>query len=125
MSQSVETLTSNSTTMLDFVREKVVPDYEQMVETAQSYNNDTALMFELMEEFISSSKELSESISQTGKAIEENSKAVSNVAFKATEIASNTTANATVVEELVEETGELSQAAESLGIAISNFTLRS
>ena len=125
VSQSVETLTSNSTTMLDFVREKVVPDYEQMVETAQSYNNDAALMFELMEEFISSSKELSESISQTGKAIEENSKAVSNVAFKATEIASNTTANATVVEELVEETGELSQAAESFGIAISNFTLRS
>lgn len=125
VSQSVRTLTSNSSTMLDFVRKKVVPDYEQMVETAQSYNNDAALMLQLMGEFISSSKELSESITQTGNAIEENSKAVSSVAFKATEIASNTTANAAVVEELVAETGELSQAAESFGIAIANFTLRS
>ncbi|HWQ41502.1 MAG TPA: methyl-accepting chemotaxis protein [Desulfosporosinus sp.] len=125
VSQSVSTLTNNSSTMLDFVRKKVVPDYEQMEETAQSYNNDAALMLKLMGEFISSSKELSESIAQTGNAIEENSKTVSSVAFKATEIATNTTANAAVVEELVAETGELTQAAESFGIAIANFTLRS
>lgn len=82
-------LSLNSSDILKFIDEKVVPDYEVMVNTGVQYYNDADIIGKLVENFASTSAEMSASIEQVNKAIETVGAAVEEATSSSQEIANN------------------------------------
>ncbi|NLU52123.1 MAG: methyl-accepting chemotaxis protein [Clostridiaceae bacterium] len=67
--ESVDNLSQSSQQVLDFLENKVVKDYEMMVETGEKYNSDSQLIDDMVADFSAASQELYASIHNMMKAI--------------------------------------------------------
>ncbi len=116
---AVEKLAGNAETMLQFVDEKVLQDYDEFVVVVEKYERDADSMNNLIEEFSRNTGEIKDTISAmtTGLndisiAVDENAKGVTNVAESAvslvtamTQIQKQTIGNQEISEQLSNEVG--------------------
>ena len=116
---AVEKLAGNAETMLQFVDEKVLQDYDEFVVVVEKYERDADSMNNLIEEFSRNTGEIKDTISAmtTGLndisiAVDESAKGVTNVAESAvslvaamTQIQNQTIGNQEISEKLGEEVG--------------------
>ncbi|MBO8157933.1 methyl-accepting chemotaxis protein [Thermosyntropha sp.] len=120
---SVEGLINDSSFILEFLNERIISDYDSMVQTADKYEQDAEAVLVLMENFNRSAGELAASIEETTKAIEENALVVSHSAARAAEIGDAAGVVAEMVDDLNEIVRGLSQVAEMLKSSIDRFKL--
>ena len=116
---AVEKLAGNAETMLQFVDEKVLQDYDEFVVVVEKYEHDADSMDNLIEEFSRNTGEIKDTISAmtTGLndisiAVDENAKGVTTVAESAvslvtamTQIQKQTIGNQEISEQLSKEVG--------------------
>ena len=116
---AVEKLAGNAETMLQFVDEKILQDYDEFVVVVEKYERDADSMNNLIEEFSRNTGEIKDTISAmtTGLndisiAVDESAKGVTNVAESAvslvaamTQIQNQTIGNQEISEKLGEEVG--------------------
>ncbi len=68
---SVESLKDGSTQILDFIDNKVIKDYQELVGVGEKYSEDAAFVDALITDFSATAQELTASIQDIMKAIEE------------------------------------------------------
>ncbi|BAH46104.1 putative methyl-accepting chemotaxis protein [Brevibacillus brevis NBRC 100599] len=69
--ESVDNLAANSSSVLDFIETRVIPDYDSMMETSEKYNLDAYRFHTLLEEFNASFEELNSTISSVVSVVEQ------------------------------------------------------
>ena len=94
--KAVNELAEEAGKMLEFVRDNVLQDYDELVLTGEKYNQDAELTNQFMTEFIEKAVKLkleiahiAESIDGISIATEENAKGIENVTTSATELVQN------------------------------------
>lgn len=116
---AVEKLAGNAETMLQFVDEKVLQDYDEFVVVVEKYERDADSMNNLIEEFSRNTGEIKETISamtaglnDISTAVDESAKGVTNVAESAvslvtamTQIQKQTNGNQEISKQLSSEVG--------------------
>ncbi len=113
---SVGSMKENSEAVLSFIDQKVLSDYEKLLQVSEQYNQDAVIVNELMEEFTTASEQLNVSISSISAAINEvavtvneGAKGVEDIAGKTTDIMNMTAQVADMSEENTKEAGQLQQ----------------
>lgn len=93
VTDSVNELSSNANSMIEFVNTDVMSDYDMLVETVDQYNTDANSFDEILSKFYTNTNQLSqtmtdmaESIHQIAVTIEESSHAIENVTGNSTEL---------------------------------------
>lgn len=93
VTNSVNDLSSNANSMMDFVNTDVMNDYDLLVETVDQYNKDANSFDEILSGFYNNTNQLSqtmmdmaESIRQIAVTIEESNDAIENVARNSTDL---------------------------------------
>lgn len=121
---AIEGLSGNSMEILAFVRDKVAPDYELLVETGVQYDNDAKSVGKIVENFDSTAQQMSELIAQIIKAIESVATAVGQSTNSSQEIASNVSETAramiqisTIAQNQAEQAQKLNGLAQSFKIS--------
>lgn len=84
---SVEDLTVNSNNMLDFIGNRILKDYDTLVQTSDDYNDDALYYKEFCTDLSTTSEELLESVQDILKAIEGVAEAAGEGAGGTTDIA--------------------------------------
>jgi methyl-accepting chemotaxis protein len=105
--ESVHNLSVSSEQVLDFLDNKVSKDYDMLVNTAEQYDRDAHLIDDIVADFSATSEELYSSINSMMQAI-------SDVAYAATEGASDTLNMANETNAVVERTRELAKQAKTV-----------
>lgn len=88
---SVGNLRDNATVLLEFIDEKVIKDYEELVNIGDQYNTDAGYTDEMITDFSATTEELTASMESIAKAIEEVASTVTEGAKGTEEIAESTT----------------------------------
>lgn len=97
---SVEELTNNSKNMLDFIENKVLKDYETLIDISHQYNTDALYYKDFSSELSNISEDLLFSVDNIIKTIE-------GVAGAATEGATETSAIANRVSDVNSKSGDI------------------
>lgn len=112
---SVENLSDNSKSILEFIEGNVIKDYEILAETANQYSDDAGLMEKLVSEFSSTSEELHASMESMVQVINgiavasnESAEGTQDIADKAMEISNKTDLVKKDTERTIKETSNLS-----------------
>ncbi len=113
----------NSEGLLEFLENKVIPDYEVLVETGDQYLKDSELFNSLAEIFDHESKEIRESINQVNEAIEAVSSAVEEVTANSTEISSNTDQVSKSINDVSDFAETQTEISEELSSNVNEFKL--
>ncbi|MEG1254880.1 methyl-accepting chemotaxis protein [Clostridium sp.] len=120
---SVEDLTVNSNNMLEFIENKVLKDYETLVNTSKEYNNDVLYykdfskeLSETMEGFSTSVYDILKTIDGVAGAANEGSGATTDIATRVSEI--NNKSN-----QIVEQSLESKKSAQKLREEVSKFKI--
>ncbi|ASJ55896.1 hypothetical protein BP422_21475 [Brevibacillus formosus] len=69
--ESVDNLAANSSSVLDFIETRVIPDYDSMMETSEKYNLDAHRFHTLLAEFNASFEELNSTICSVVSVVEQ------------------------------------------------------
>lgn len=88
---SVGNLRDNARVLLEFIDEKVIKDYGELVNIGDKYNSDAAYTDEMITDFSATAEELTASMENIAKAIEEVATTVTEGAKGTEEIAESTT----------------------------------
>ena len=90
---SVNELTQESSMMINFMAERIIPDYEVLVETSQAYNQDaeyynqlSSELSELSEETLTSVREIVGAVDSVAAASTQGAQGVSDVAGRVTSV---------------------------------------
>lgn len=98
VTESVENLAGNAGKMLDFVNQDVLNDYKGMVESGETYNEDSVQMNEMMQDLQNvaenlrrAANEISEAADGVSNAVNQSAAGVSNAAEYTSELAGHMT----------------------------------
>ncbi len=111
---SVNSLTHNSTNLLAFITNKVIPDYEFMVSTGRSHEEDVGSIALLISTFAEMSGELLRATTQVAAAIESTNAVLEESVTSVSEIASKTDKTTEIVETIHEMIDSLADASGKL-----------
>lgn len=114
-------LSDNSSEILKFIDEKVTPDYNAMVETGVQYAKDADIVRKLVENFASTSQQMSASIEQVNRAIETVAASVQEATGSSQEIADNVGETARAMDQVAKVAQGQAELAEKLNNLISRF----
>lgn len=116
-------LSSNSSDILKFVDEKVVPDYKILVETGVQYAKDADTVGKLVLEFSSTSQEMAASIEQVNSAIATVSTSVEEATTSTQEISSNIDETSKAMEQISMVAQTQAELAQELNIQVQKFKI--
>lgn len=77
---AVKGLTQEASNVVDFMKDKTMGSYSELVEVGRKYQGDSKIMFDKMQDFAYIAKSLSEQVDESTKAIEEIKMAAEEVA---------------------------------------------
>lgn len=120
---SFRNLSQNASEILQFIDEKVVPDYEVMVDTGVQYANDAQTFGSLTENFASTSEEMVASIEQVNRAIETVAAAVEEATSSSQEIADNINETAKAMEQVAKVAQTQAELAQNLNTLVLKFKI--
>ncbi|ACL76579.1 methyl-accepting chemotaxis protein [Ruminiclostridium cellulolyticum] len=123
VNQAVKNMNENSASILSFVDEEVLTDYEKLIDISEQYNNDSNLVNGLMTEFIRTSEELNTTITNVSTAINEVAQTVVESARGIENIAIKTSSIVVKAEEVHEKASENLGSAKELYDIVSKFEL--
>ncbi len=121
--EAFKSLSENARDTLTFIEEKVILDYQMMINASNQYLEDAKFVNELIEVFSLTSTEISNSIEQINSAIQSISSAMQQSTASTQQISGNikdTTKNIEQVTQLAESQSEL---AESLNTIVHEFKM--
>nr|PZN05963.1 MAG: methyl-accepting chemotaxis protein [Bacillota bacterium] len=119
--ESVQNLAASSEQVLDFLDNKVVKDYDMLVETGKNYNNDARMIDEIVEDLSATSEELYSSIQIMMKAINNVAEAANKGASETSCIAAEANAVAQKTREVLEQMQVVNESAKKLFDAVRVF----
>jgi methyl-accepting chemotaxis protein len=102
VTQAFNEVSVNAEAVLEFVDEKVVLDYDAMVQIGHKYSRDSKLLEKSMAEFTKNSIEIHDSSSQTAESIKTLAKSIAHVRISSDEIRNS-------MNEISKAVGEVSQ----------------
>lgn len=121
VAEAVDNLVKDSKYILDFVDNKVIKDYQVLVSTGEQYNNDAAVVEEMVDKIKKSAVQLSDSIKYIRQAVDEVTIATNEGASGSTEIAGKSTSIASKTSDVLEQTKENKKSAAYLNELIQFF----
>lgn len=113
--EAVKDLTESADSIVKFINENILPDYEGFVSAGKQYNEDAVHVNEIVTRFNNMSIDLKQSMSSIMESINEINNAVSESADGATNAATNTS-------ELVKDIGEIAEAMNDNKQVAGNLT---
>jgi len=113
----------NSRSLLEFLNNKVIQDYEVLVETGKQYLVDSGVITNMMGKVDEQSNEVTRSISEITEALESVSSAVEEVTANSMDISTQTDEVAKAVDEVAKVAIAQAQLAEELNLNVSEFKL--
>ena len=121
--ESVDSLVLDSKSMLEFMDNSVLRDYETLVETGEQYNNDAIFIDKLVSDFSDTAESLNDSISSIVNMISEISNAASEGASGSTNIAEKSIDIANSVSELVLQSNLTKESSDRLLEEVQEFRI--
>lgn len=111
---SVNELTQESSMMINFMAERIIPDYEVLVETSQAYNQDaeyynqlSSELSELSEQTLTSVREIVGAVDSVAAASTQGAQGVSDVAGRVTSVVNRSSDVVSLTNNANESTGRL------------------
>jgi len=123
VSGAVEDLVNDSTDILGFVDNKVIKDYEVLVQTGEQYHEDANTVEVMVAEIKNSTKQLLESVHYIRQAIDEVSTATNEGANGSSEIAQKSTSIAIKTSEVLEQANLNKEIASHLNDLVQFFKI--
>ena len=120
---AVSDLAEGSRTVLDFLDDTVKPDYAEMVQTGESYNNDAVFVYELVTDFSATSQELTASVEGIIRAINDVTKTVNEGAAGTQSIAEQNIEIVEMVSKVKDEMETSSRSTQKLKEIVGKFTV--
>lgn len=119
--ESVDSLKDSSKDVLEFIENKIITDYDKLVDTGERYSKDAFIVQKLVNDFSETSEELLASIYNIVKSIEEVAAAASEGAEGTTNIAQGTTSIVELSGTVIKQASQSKVSAEKLLEMISAF----
>jgi methyl-accepting chemotaxis protein len=116
-------VSQNTNEVLGFIENTVIKDYELFLQTGKQYEKDALYVRNLIENFASSTEEISSAIGQITLAIESVSATSQEQTATSLEIAHNVTEATTAIEDISLVAGAQAELAESLDSLMQTFKL--
>lgn len=116
-------LTSNSQDLLEFIDNKVIADYDMIVETGKQYLDDSEYVMQAMNNFNSKAKFINESISQVNEAIESVASAIQQATASSQEISNNIEEVTNAIDEVSKVAVSQADLSEDLNKSVSKFNV--
>ncbi len=120
---AVSDLAEGSRTVLDFLDDTVKPDYAEMVQTGESYNNDAVFVYELVTDFSATSQELTASVEGIIRAINDVTKTVNEGAAGTQSIAEQNIEIVEMVSKVKDEMETSRRSTQKLKEIVGKFTV--
>ncbi|HHV64849.1 MAG TPA: methyl-accepting chemotaxis protein [Peptococcaceae bacterium] len=120
---AVNTLSSNSMEIMEFIDKKVLSDYESLVRTSEQYSENSTVINDIVMEFSSTSEELLASMQNMVEAITQISTAANDQAGGATNIAQETTAVVQMANHVKQLAMDANEKSESLIKLVKQFQI--
>lgn len=121
--ESVHNLSVCSEHVLDFLENKVVRDYDILVETGEKYNSDARMIDDMVTDFSATSEELYSSVHTIMKAINDVAEAATEGSAETTDMASEANIVAAKACEVMEQARVVKQSAKKLLNVVSLFRI--
>ncbi|MCT4605811.1 MAG: methyl-accepting chemotaxis protein [Marinisporobacter sp.] len=119
--EAVKDLSENAGDILKFVDDKVVSDYEILVQTGIQYMKDSGLISNLVEDFAANSEEILASMEQVNTTIESVSRAIEQSTAGSQDISVNITEVTQAVEDVTNVTQKQTELAQQLNVMVQKF----
>ena len=120
---SVENLSGSSASVLEFIDKQVLKDYENMVKTGEQYNKDAELVDNLVTDFSATAEELTASMKEMTKVIEEIAVAANEGAQGTTTIAEKSIIAVGKSDEVMKQADVSKESSDNLIKMVSKFTV--
>jgi methyl-accepting chemotaxis protein len=120
---SVNDLNQRSKDLLEFLSNQVINDYDSMVSTGESYNEDASTVNEMVSDYSATSEELTASIQNVVQSLAEVSSATEETAKGTQNIVESTTNINTQASELLQQSENINDGLQELLKAISKFKI--
>lgn len=114
-------LKENADSILKFVDEKVISDYQVFVDTGTQYLKDAEFVGNLVEDFSTSSEQISTSIEQVHLAIQSVGSAIEQVTMNTQEISVNVMETTKTIEDVGKVAQTQAKLAENLNKLVKKF----
>ncbi|NLY42612.1 MAG: methyl-accepting chemotaxis protein [Clostridiaceae bacterium] len=121
VNDAVEKLTTSAKEILEFIDEKVTPDYNILADTAEQYAEDSNFVKSLTNEFAAIASQIATSIEEIGKAIEEVAATVEEATASSEEISNNSLESNKALEEVAKTAQMQAEMAERLNTMVARF----
>ncbi len=119
--QSVENLSVNSSKVLNFINKQVLSDYESLVSTSEQYSADADLVTRIVLDLSATTEQVTASIQNMIKAINEITAATNEGAEGTAHIAGNTVLVKNKAQLVLNNTRETKASGDRLSVIVSNF----
>lgn len=116
-------LSQSSLEVLNFIDEKVTPDYEVLVETSVQYAQDADTVGNLVNDFASTSQQIADSIKQINVAIETVAASVEQSTSNSQEISGNIGETSKAMEQVAAIAQNQAELAQNLNSLIQRFKI--
>jgi methyl-accepting chemotaxis protein len=121
--KAFENLTQNSTELLNFIDQKVKPDYEVLVETGVQYAGDANTIGKLVEDFASTSEQMTASLEQVARALETVAASVQEATGNSQEIATNIGETSKAMEQVAKIAQAQAESIQGLNELVMQFKI--
>lgn len=116
-------LSENANGVLDFIDNKVIGDYEALVEIGVQYQKDADYVGKMVEEFASNAQQINQSTEEADKAMEEIAQAIEQANTGTQEISNTITETTNAIEEVANVTQKQATLAEKLNMLVHKFKI--
>lgn len=119
--ESVDNLVDNSKTLLDFMNEKVVGDYENMIYIAKQYEEDSVFYNDISSDLGASSEEMSANMATIVTSLSEIDEMVVAITSRMSDIEDAASSSGTSSDTVLSQMKELTQMSEQLKETVASF----
>lgn len=120
---SVDNLSESSANVLEFIDQQVINDYETMVKTSEQYNHDAEFVDNLVADFSSTAEQLTASMQEMTKVIDEIAIAANEGAEGTTNIAEKSIIVVGKADEVMKQADVTKESSDHLVDLVSKFTV--
>lgn len=120
---AVDDLSNNSEGILEFIDQKVVKDYVELVETGEKYLEDSVFVRKSMNSFSEKANKINDSINQVNEALESVASAVQQATAASLDISGNIEDVSKAINEVALVANEQAETSEELNVNVSKFKL--
>lgn len=121
--EAFENLSNNGKDILDFINDKVIKDYDLMMETSIQYQRDSKLVEELVQDFTNSTKSIASSMEQIQEQIKAVSQAITSASASTQTISDGLKESSAAVESIVSVAEAQSALGEQLTTMLKQFNV--